>query len=363
MTALWASVDDIVPPPGLSDDDVLEALEIASTTLWNLTGRLYSPEQRVVEGYDTQHVLNRRSEVYPLYSDGAVYNITGCESCVCTNCGVTHRTRLRGYPVKGVHAVWIDDVLLNPADVVILDNAVLGLFTTRACCARCIVVDYTYGTGIPPGGRRAAIKMANEFLSSWAGQDCALPERVTSVSRQGLSWGLLDPQDFLESGRTGLYEVDLLLRTLNPAKALRRPRVFSPDLPRVERRSYPEAPRYVDLTTGTHVVTPGLPAYWYSKDHDLISALADYETLTTQVYVPLADTGAWSTPPFSLDFFTAETSDPFELSGKWHTYGEGSPWALIHVTGEETAQMQGWSIYVITSDDGSFTKTGWVQVL
>ena len=47
-----------------------------------------------------------------------------------------------------------------------------------------------------------------------------------------MSWTLLDPQDFLDKGRTGIYQVDLFLRTVNPDGARLRARVFSPDIPR-----------------------------------------------------------------------------------------------------------------------------------
>ena len=62
-----------------------------------------------------------------------------------------------------------------------------------------------------------------------------LPQRVTSVSRQGVNYTILDNQDFVEEMRTGLYVVDLFLKSVNPDKARAKARVFSPDVPRARR--------------------------------------------------------------------------------------------------------------------------------
>ena len=87
----------------------------------------------------------------------------------------------------------------------------------------------------------AARTLAMEFAKLWAGDDdCALPQRITSISRQGVSYTLLDSQDFIDDVRTGLYAVDLFLKTSNPDKARNRSRVFSPDVPRA-RRSTPKS--------------------------------------------------------------------------------------------------------------------------
>jgi hypothetical protein len=97
-------------------------------------------------------------------------------------------------------------------------------------CEPCVYVTYTYGNP-PPGPLLAAINsLAQEFASYREGEDCRLPERITSVSRQGVSWTILDPQDFLENGQTGIYEVDLALSLYGP-RAFARARVFTPSNP------------------------------------------------------------------------------------------------------------------------------------
>lgn len=106
-----------------------------------------------------------------------------------------------------------------------------------APASRDITVDYTYGSAPPIDIQRAINQLAQQFafaeVCDW--ENCKLPERVTSVSREGISYTLIDPQDFLDQGRTGLYFVDLVINAYVPTKA--RSRVMSPELPPPRRIS------------------------------------------------------------------------------------------------------------------------------
>jgi hypothetical protein len=57
-----------------------------------------------------------------------------------------------------------------------------------------------------------------------------------------VSYTLLDSQDFIDELRTGIYAVDLFLKSVNPDKARAKARVFSPDVPRA-RRYTPKPPK------------------------------------------------------------------------------------------------------------------------
>src|SRR5690606_18228685 len=93
-------------------------------------------------------------------------------------------------------------------------------------------ISYTSGINPPEAGKMAAIKLANELILSVSDPaNCVLPSRVTSVSNQGVDFDMLEPTDFLENGRTGIYEIDLFISAANPTKAKKKPRVFSVDLP------------------------------------------------------------------------------------------------------------------------------------
>ena len=294
-SSAWASLSDLRQE--LVDDvgeiKSLEALDFASHVLWSLSGRLYGPVRVTTEAYDTRTSLAQGSRVYPIFMDGVPYNVSTCSSCSCSGCGVFHRTRLRGYPVRSIIDVWAEGKLLSRDDYVLLDNSVLGLTNVAACAAQCLVVKYAYGSGIPPGGKNAAVKLAEELLESSRGGDCSLPERVTSVSRQGMSWTLLDPQDFLESGRTGIYEIDLMLASLNPARALARPRVFSPDLPRATAYQYAAPPLSIMLEPGDQVVQKGLAARWVSNDLGMLNAVRNGQHLSTVTELGSLLSGQW----------------------------------------------------------------------
>jgi hypothetical protein len=112
----------------------------------------------------------------------------------------------------------------------------------------------------------AARTLAIEFAKLWAGdEDCALPQRVTSISRQGVSYTLLDSQDFIDDVRTGLYAVDLFLKTSNPDKARARARVFTPDVPRARRYT----PKALPLTANVQydlTVVKNTSAVWASAN-------------------------------------------------------------------------------------------------
>jgi hypothetical protein len=83
-------------------------------------------------------------------------------------------------------------------------------------CGNAVRITYTIGANLPPGSEALAAWLATEYGKAVSGQPCALPERITSVSRQGVSWTVLDPQDFLDKGYTGMSRVDHWLAAVKP---------------------------------------------------------------------------------------------------------------------------------------------------
>jgi hypothetical protein len=62
-----------------------------------------------------------------------------------------------------------------------------------------------------------------------AGQ-CRLPKSVTSVTAEGVTM-VMSPSDFLDKdGKTGLWEVDLFIRAVNPQRSQRQATVWTPGL-------------------------------------------------------------------------------------------------------------------------------------
>jgi hypothetical protein len=86
-------------------------------------------------------------------------------------------------------------------------------FTQFACgCDDNVVrIVYEIGSNLPPGTESLTAWLATEFGKAASGQACALPERITNITRQGVSWTVLDPQDFLDKGFTGMSRIDAWL--------------------------------------------------------------------------------------------------------------------------------------------------------
>lgn len=89
-------------------------------------------------------------------------------------------------------------------------------------------VTYSWGTAVPAAGQLAAEVLTCELAKAWSGKDCRLPRRVTSIVRENVSMAVLDPLDFLDQGRFGIYEVDVFVQTFNPGKLQRPSRLINP---------------------------------------------------------------------------------------------------------------------------------------
>jgi hypothetical protein len=101
-------------------------------------------------------------------------------------------------------------------------------------------VTVVYGTPVPTAGQIATGTLACELAKAICDDEsCELPQRVQTVTRQGVTIGFVDPMTFLRENRTGLYLVDLWLNSVNPNRLRRRARVFRSDAPRAGRRANP----------------------------------------------------------------------------------------------------------------------------
>lgn len=87
-----------------------------------------------------------------------------------------------------------------------LDETAAGTFS----------ISFEFGQDPPEDAQLACAMLAGELgLAYKPGQAgaCTLPERVQTVTRQGMTFALLDPQTYLEGDRprTGIYLIDLWL--------------------------------------------------------------------------------------------------------------------------------------------------------
>ena len=336
MANLW------VVPEELQDSRspyAYEACKAASYVLWAFSGRKYHGTRTVTERYECP--CRSGLDVMPYLDNGNVYNrvggmygtpTTGC-GCGGTVGGQHVRLRLRGTPVRSVEQVKRGDVILDPDSYKVVNSSMLQLQGAGDVCG--LEVTYTYGVTVPVAGRRAARKMADELVAGWSGEECDLPDRVTNVSRQGISFTVIDPQDFLDDGRTGIYEVDLFLRAANPDKARKPARVFSPDLPKAIRVTSGKPTQQVGPRDWT--ITPGEPAVWTV---DLVSADADI--LLDPGWLPQGQITSWNGATL-LEF------DPTRF-----VIANGQ--LTVTLTAEETSEVNGtqalWDLYAVSAVDG-----------
>jgi hypothetical protein len=176
----------------------------------------------------------------PVLDRGQWLNIA-CGKCGddC-HCGSLCEVALPG-PVDSIVEVRLDGVVLPAADYVVFDHRMLAR-TGGECWPTCQdltlpddevgtwSVTYRQGIPVPPGGQAAAAALACELGKACAGASgCRLPKRVQTITREGVTVGFLDPMTFLADGLTGLYEVDLWIRSVNPRGLAQGARVYSPD--------------------------------------------------------------------------------------------------------------------------------------
>lgn len=252
MAGLWVTVNDLdeqYQESAFAD----EACKAASYLMWVLSGRKYTGVTTVTEHYirfaplvntrliqEASIVYSHIDETIPLVKPWAANETS---------------IRLRGQPVSQIHAIRNGaGGIVDPDDYYLVDHSAVYLYRPALIIPADIEVTYTYGIEPPLLGKMAARRVATEFIKLWTGaEDCALPERVTSVTRQGVTYTVLDSQDFLQEMRLGIYEIDLFLKTVNPNKAQRKSKTFSPDVP-TPRRYTPKPLKYQasanDLTVG-----------------------------------------------------------------------------------------------------------------
>lgn len=84
-------------------------------------------------------------------------------------------------------------------------------------------VTYTRGNPPPSGTAKLVGLLAKEFLAACSGGKCRLPRRVKSVTRQGVSYDMVDPTDIYKDGKTGISEIDLWLAAVNPSHIMAAP--------------------------------------------------------------------------------------------------------------------------------------------
>lgn len=247
LCAPWATPADVPAAIrtelGITDDQLAVQLMRASELLWMLTGRIWYGI-----GCSEEVTLRSLPTSAPWRGDWITHSSWGECPCWMTSGSVVdhiaqpRRVKLPRSPVQAITSVTVEGVLLDPTAYRLNHAGVLertdgGLW--QVCAGETVIV-YTYGEAPPAGGRDAAVTLGVEFARDFHGiAGCRLPSNVTSLTRQEVTTTYADPNEFLEKGLTGLRSVDLWVKAINPHNRPQRARVYSPDVPRTNRRNLP----------------------------------------------------------------------------------------------------------------------------
>jgi len=228
------------------------ALQFAIYVIWAATGRRYGlcpVTVRPVYGRGLPTYVTFPAVFDPWGGNAGTYGwglmavaggtqlVNFADSCV----GTPPQIALPG-PVNAVNAVTIDGVAVSPAnyrldgDLLVRQDGnpwpvaqdlskPLGQPNTWS-------VDYVRGEPVPVVINNAVAIYACQVGKARTGGTCALPNKITSITRQGVSVQTVSFSDLLKEGLTGVSDVDQIILAVNPSRARSRPRVVSQDLPR-----------------------------------------------------------------------------------------------------------------------------------
>lgn len=233
------------------------AISWATYILWALTGRQYGPCSLIIRpcgpkclgpsGYLTFPVNSGSTTSAGMpwmipWIDNGVWRNCGCTGGC--SCSATCEVALPG-PVAVIDEVRIDGVVLDETAYRLdIHRGIPVLVRTDGLCwpdcqdmdadideVGSFAITYQRGVLVPRAGQIAAGILANEFAKNCAGQDCALPQQLASLSRNGVEVQVVDPATLVDNGLTGISQVDLWIRSVNPYARPARSRVLTPDLP------------------------------------------------------------------------------------------------------------------------------------
>lgn len=224
----------------------------AALIMWAATGRQYGPCPIVVQpaGRCRPEPLYRTYPVpggglaTPFVSGGQWYNGPyagdGDSGLCCTSNGC--EVALDGPTTKAlISAVTLGGVVLANTNYVVMDGYLL-VRTDGSCWPCCtnfssqsppgFTVAYSIGLPIPPALQAAFERLACEMAKACNGGPCALPQRMTRLTRQGVDIEIEQvPVDERGMTLTGLKDVDDVILAVNPFRLTQAPAVLSPDLP------------------------------------------------------------------------------------------------------------------------------------
>lgn len=246
MTIAWVTADEVAAvcaaaPPG----ELTGPIEIASGILFELTGQKWpGPQSDIVRPCTPLLAAGRTGgSSYTPWIALPTSGWCGCDRPTVCGCPTPSYVTLPGSPVTSVEQVVVDGVTLGATQYRLIDSMLIrDDGGTWPCCQDLAAagtepgawqVSYTWGAEPDAAGRYACAVLACELWragpgSTSGGGGCRLPQRVTSITRQGVTMALLDPMAMFPDGMTGIPEIDLWLGAQRYGQAHRPATVMVP---------------------------------------------------------------------------------------------------------------------------------------
>lgn len=250
-----------LPDINFTNDDALalcaEAADKATTILYERSGRIYTGFCGPVTIRPAARPTN--ADTLGWITRGWSYGGWGSASMMTLGLpGVVARygqnqapvITINNFPVRTIELVKIDGVVIPPNEYELRANQdLIRLLPTPSYNPTqrygwptsqrqdlpdteqgTFSVTYTWGQDCGQLGRDAATALAEQLILPKLGVTTRFPTRTTAVNRQGVTAQVANVEDLLIKGMTGIFEVDLFLKTMNPNGLRRQAKVWSPDL-------------------------------------------------------------------------------------------------------------------------------------
>ena len=267
LCAPWCELEDVRACPDrlacASDEQALDAIEIASYLLWLLSEKRFpgicEATVRPCSASWPETLHSRPDFAWDGGWAGGFWSTSwGWARPWGWCCNASHtegscgcgsgpsKVLLGHWPIREIISVEIDGSVLDPSEYEILDRRWLirmadadGNSQGWPCCQRLdrqlgeddtFGVTFKFGTAPPLVGKRACAAYAAQWARACASDDsCSLPPGIQSIARGGTRYDFIDPTVLAANGMTGVPEVDRWLAAERFGQK-RQPAVFiNPD--------------------------------------------------------------------------------------------------------------------------------------
>lgn len=225
------------------------AAEYGAFVVWAATGRRFGLCSRTIRPCGRQCDMCASGYYWyegtwlPYIFNGVWRNCwCGTNDPSCCTCTPSCQVWLPG-PVASIPATGVSqDGAIVPVDAWRVDNGQWLVRTDDDCWPLCqdynvdsgdgtLLVTYMQGLPVPSVLQRAAGELACEWAKSCLGQPCRLPQRIQSITRQGVTISMVDVDLLLQRGLTGIQTVDQIITMFNPYGLSSSMKVSTPDGP------------------------------------------------------------------------------------------------------------------------------------